>query len=336
MFRRLHNQVQLGFEIRPFTPLLIKSGRVSFDPTRPDMDFVRSTTVFGEVPYLPGSSLKGVIRSYGERIFRSLSLIDCDITVRNKACFPKSSDDRKMDVEKKYQRHCYACRTFGSTEMAGRLTLTDAYPWPVDASKDDIENVVYNIDENVPTESRMNVRIDRRTGTSAGAALFEAEVVTGGAFYGEINLTNYQLWQLALLGLIFRDINSGLLRLGGAKTRGLGRVGISINRLEFHQYGELTAAGKGLKGVGCLDEKTARLYGLTGEDYLEIPTGIIQDKDDSVPGVLEVYKAGRGKYGEHDEPIEPDNVWQSLARQLIHGKCWKEFLKSGGNYAKSE
>jgi CRISPR-associated protein Csm3 len=334
MFKILHNQARLGFEINPITPLLIKSGRVSFNPTRPDMEFVRSVTVFGEVPYLPGSSLKGLMRSYGERILRSISLINCDITLKNKACFNGGTYDRKMDVTKKYKHHCYACRTFGSTEVAGRLTLTDAYPWPVSASTEQIEDVVVNIEKHVPTANRTNVRIDRRTGTSAGSALFEAEVVSGGTFYGEANLTNYQLWQLALLGLIIRDINSGLLRLGSAKARGLGRIKITINNIEFQQYGVLSSSGQELRGIGCLDQETVNHYGLAESDLIKMPDAMIENEKESVPGLLAVYQAPSKSNSIQNRTA--DDIWQDIARTIINNQCWKEFLKSGGYDANSQ
>lgn len=59
----------LRFTIRPDGPILVKAGESSgVDPTLPDMRFVRSQ---GQI-YIPGPSLKGVVRAQAERICRSL------------------------------------------------------------------------------------------------------------------------------------------------------------------------------------------------------------------------------------------------------------------------
>ena len=59
----------LRFTITPDGPILIKAGESSgVDPTLPDMRFVRSQSSI----YIPGPSLKGVVRAQAERICRSL------------------------------------------------------------------------------------------------------------------------------------------------------------------------------------------------------------------------------------------------------------------------
>jgi CRISPR/Cas system CSM-associated protein Csm3 (group 7 of RAMP superfamily) len=59
----------LRFTIAPDGPILVKAGESSgVDPTLPDMRFVRSQ---GQI-YIPGPSLKGVVRAQAERICRSL------------------------------------------------------------------------------------------------------------------------------------------------------------------------------------------------------------------------------------------------------------------------
>ena len=322
MFKKLYNQFRLVFSLEPVTGLLIKSGRVSFNPTRPDMDFVRTQTVYGDVPYLPGSSLKGVIRSHAERILRTLSLIDCDIT-GDRICFPQ---ERARDIvpAERYREHCYACRTFGSTSLAGRLRLGDAYPWTVGAPSEEIKEVASDIEKHVPTEVRTNVRIDRRKGTAAGGGLFEAEVVSGGMFHGEITLVNYQLWQLTLLGLVIRDLNNGTQRLGAAKARGLGRVKITVDRFELRQYGPLASVGeeKALKGVGSLSSEVEN-YDFIPHDSITLPQGAAENRDESLPGLVEFFESsGR-----------PHDSWEQLIRELAKSDHWRALLKRGENNA---
>jgi CRISPR/Cas system CSM-associated protein Csm3 (group 7 of RAMP superfamily) len=59
----------LEFTITPNGPILVKAGESSgVDPTLPDMRFVRSQNAI----YIPGPSIKGVVRAQAERICRSL------------------------------------------------------------------------------------------------------------------------------------------------------------------------------------------------------------------------------------------------------------------------
>ncbi len=71
MLKKMVNNAVVSLEIVPIDPMLIKSGQASISGA--NMSFVRSYH-FGEreEPFIPGSSLKGMIRSYAEKICRSL------------------------------------------------------------------------------------------------------------------------------------------------------------------------------------------------------------------------------------------------------------------------
>lgn len=67
----------LRFTITPDGPILVKAGESSgVDPTLPDMRFVRSQSSI----YIPGPSLKGVVRAQVERICRSMDSSDIQQT----------------------------------------------------------------------------------------------------------------------------------------------------------------------------------------------------------------------------------------------------------------
>ncbi len=305
MFKQIYNRVRIGFVVEPVTPVLIRSGGSSLDPNRPDMEFVRVKTVFGEAPYLPGSSLKGVIRSHAERILRSIGYHCCEVG---------------RDVCKKEQKeNCFACRIFGSMSTASRMRISDAYPWPMGATQEQVRDMVVNIDKYVPTESRTSVRIDRRKGTAAGTALFEAEAVTGGSFCGEFTLTNYQLWQLALIALVIRDIDAGFQRIGSSKSRGFGRVTVSVSSFEIHQYGPLVSGGRQLCGTGILDEQTRSKYGLIGDDAVAINGITTTLAEESIPGLMEVLKSGKGANTE----------WPQMIELILQSSHWQRLLAGG-------
>ena len=70
MPKKLLNECSFDLEIVPQGPILIKSGSQSI--SGPDMCFVKTFRNNGYEPYLPGSSLKGVLRSHAERIVNTI------------------------------------------------------------------------------------------------------------------------------------------------------------------------------------------------------------------------------------------------------------------------
>jgi len=308
MFKVLYNQARMDICIEPVTPILIKTGREAFDPTRPDNEFVRTSMDFGEVPYLPGSSLRGVIRSHAERILRTLRLerSECDITQRGKACTERSG--RRNGEKFPYKKHCFACRTFGSTELASRTRFTDAYPWPLTADREAMQQAAGEI----ILESRTSNKIDRRRGVAARGALFTAEVVSSGSFHSEVTLRNYQLWQIALLALVLRDINAGHQRLGASKSRGLGKVKIAITDFQIQQLGCLTDGGNKLMGIGCADR--AEDYDLIPEDYIEAPEYLKSQSEYLISTCF-------------TPAADPDECWKNMALKLVNSNNWKNLLK---------
>ena len=62
MHKQLVNEASFRFVIEPDGPILIKAGESGADPTRPDMEFVRTRWPGSKEPdvYLPGSSLNSV------------------------------------------------------------------------------------------------------------------------------------------------------------------------------------------------------------------------------------------------------------------------------------
>ena len=66
MLKRLLNQCTVRLRLETLEPLLVKSGSAVVHG--PDMAFVRTNRNGHFEPFLPGSSLKGVLRSHTERI----------------------------------------------------------------------------------------------------------------------------------------------------------------------------------------------------------------------------------------------------------------------------
>ena len=68
------------------------------------------------------------------------------------------------------------------------------------------------------TEQRNGVGIDRLLGSVSGGALFDQEVVVGGRFDGQVAFRNVQLYQLALLLLVLRDLDEGFVQIGSGTS----------------------------------------------------------------------------------------------------------------------
>jgi CRISPR-associated protein Csm3 len=258
MHGRLYNELSLEIAIMPQTPLLIKSGqKASIDPALPDMQFVRTRRRLpngevSEVVYIPGSSLRGVVRAHAERLLRTLDEKHaCYVVEAKKFCLrQKGLKEDKEPADRLYRESCYACKLFGNTGVASRVQMSDLHP-AVDPLR----------------ESRFGVAIDRITGAVA-VGPFDLEVVTDARFEGRIVLRNFTVGQLGLLGAALLDIADGLVALGHAKSRGLGRVCIEFTRAEFRFC--QPADGK-ILGVGELaDGGVKKAYDLPDNDTLPV------------------------------------------------------------------
>lgn len=236
MHKRILNELTLTLDIAPHdAPLLIKSGReAGADPTLLDMNFVRTAhpQTGKRVVFLPGSSLKGTLRSYIERVARSVK----PEAGRDWCCNPFAKDscgetwgERKgITPAARYAGSCVACRTFGQTRLGSHLLMSDAYPQG--------EPVL---------EQRDGVAIDRISGAVA-AGPFNLEVVARGVFRATLILRNFQLWQVGLLAVALRDLGDGMVPIGFGKSKGFGRVNLAYceARVSYPGQWEARHAGK--------------------------------------------------------------------------------------------
>ena len=315
MHKQLINQSKIMVDISPVTPLLIKSGIESADPSLPDMNFVRTHhPEYGEIVYIPGSSFKGILRSYTEKILRTLEIPCCNPassakfdgmskggcgngrTDRDEEKMPKNTE---LNAGARIYRDwsCFACKIYGSTSLSSRLKCVDGYP----------------TDGDFRTEKRTGVAIDRVLGSAVGGALFDQEVVTSGIFRCEIFLSNFQLWQLGLVGLVLRDLDEGYVQMGFAKSRGLGRVKADIHSVEITCTKRPPAGFEGLLyGVGVFND-LADLYGFLKKDA--VPT-----QKQPVRGFRTVYCW---------DGNEAKNIFEGIIGKDTETEVWKAFLDEG-------
>lgn len=182
--------------------------------------------------FIPGSSLKGVVRAAGEGLLRGFAVAHhaetwrfaCDPLVRG--CLDMAQDEGLIPehmgdaddipalerVERAHRRierfACLACRTFGAPGLASHLRFEDAFP--VDSAW---------------VQVRDGVAIDRDLGRVHGSQKYDYEVIEPGAVF-ELRVAGINLedWQLGLLLAALDLLFDGTVRIGGFGSRGLGRV----------------------------------------------------------------------------------------------------------------
>jgi len=257
MHKVKYNGLMVRFTITPRSPLLIKAGGLSPDPSLPDMQFVRTHhATKGDTIYIPGTSLKGVVRGYVESVLRTLRGEEgaCNPLEKGRRCSdrlkPRGGSEAPASHEI-YRRSCRACQIFGSTLLRGRIRFFDAYP-----------------DGEPATETRYGVAISRLS-QAVAVGPFQTEVVVSASFKGQMAMENFEIIHLGLLAAAFKAMDAGSIRVGFGKNRGYGEVSIQVERADF-----TFARPPPLKevwGVGMLATPEERkLYGLPEEDLLQV------------------------------------------------------------------
>lgn len=162
-------------------------------------------------PYIPGSSVKGRVRAYAERLMRTAGLQVCSPPVPDQMC-PHTD----IDGEDEY---CPACCIFGSPWVSSRVHFSNFY------LADDNDFIL---------QTRQGIGVGRTLGTVVEEKLYYWEAVGSAtkseplSFNGEISGTGERSeigWILAA----FRMMSS----IGGQKARGMGRVRAKIGRVLF-------------------------------------------------------------------------------------------------------
>ena len=182
-------------------------------------------------PVLPGSSLKGKLRSTCETLAHALRLSAC--MLNHDASGVQCTSDVKYyrEVREDYQKAlkkglgdrlqwiddntCDVCKLFGSPVQAGRL-------WVSDGALTEWASVV---------QVRDGVVIDRDSQTAVDGLKYDYEVVPPGSrFEICVDLENPTDQDMALLGAALFEWHAGS-SIGGFTSRGLGRFHLGDIRL---------------------------------------------------------------------------------------------------------
>jgi len=222
-----------------------------------------------QMPYIPGSSFKGALRSTVEKIVPGLpglstcALIDLNDdeikalennsqaikrtcpTVRQSQVARRRRDepDKAPEIEKETLAElCDTCLLFGSPFAAARLNVKDLY-----MPKEEWSGVL---------QIRDGVAIDRDSEKARDRLKYDFEVVPASAtFVLEIMLENATKKDLQLVCVGLSEFVHGFGALGGKRSRGLGLA--ELQKLQVSAF-ELDVEGVDEKEVG-VDERRQRL-----------------------------------------------------------------------------
>ncbi len=235
-FERFESRTIVNATLKMHTALSVGS-RSSLEPTGTDLPVMKDPK---GVPFIPGSSIKGVIRSQMERVLRSLDrkvtpLNACDpfgnpcVSNDDKDDFVKGLKDvpdenREQDLSQKiWDKSCTVCRLFGSPWLASRFAFRDARL----ANSPELMQI---------TEIRDGVGIDRDRGAAKEGLKYDFEVVSPDAQFDIFIIAeNVESWEIGLLLAVLRPWQEGYMPIGGKSTRGpgWGKLGdLSIKRVE--------------------------------------------------------------------------------------------------------
>lgn len=191
--------VFVEFSLEAVSGLRVGAGRRPADST--DAPLLRDPA---GLPWIPGSSLKGVLRSAAERFLRARRDDGaCDVLSKDKRCLGRVDDPNPKDLE----QLCWTCSLFGNPARASRVLVEDLHC------------------ETRRTIIRDGIAIDRAELKQAGGLKYEYEVVPPGAgFMGRIRLDDPQPGDIGLVLAMLDLLDQGMVTVGGGASRGLGRV----------------------------------------------------------------------------------------------------------------
>lgn len=206
-------------------------------------------------PYIPGSSMKGVLRSHLERMSQNETLADhgatscllyapetdkngdtrVDWTPTAPDCpTPGWVDDGKDSTsatEADFASLCPTCTLFGSPILAGKIRVPDL----------EVDEATYG----GGVEIRDGVGIDRDRGRAVDKVKFDYEVIPSDTVFDfQLSVDSPDTVELGLIAVAIREMQRGYLAVGGKTTRGMGHCtleSVAIEDTAFNNTEQLSA-----------------------------------------------------------------------------------------------
>lgn len=190
----------VGLELEAVTGIRVGAGRATAAEAT-DAPLLRDPR---NRPLIPGSSLKGSLRSAAERLLRPLGAsLACDVVADRCLARIRGREPTSEELESL----CVLCRLFGNPYLGGRLILEDL------------------VAEDERTIVRDGVAIDRRELKQAQGLKYDYEVTPPGSrFRGRVRIDDPEAHETGLVLALLDLADQGLVTLGGGASRGLGRL----------------------------------------------------------------------------------------------------------------
>ena len=177
-------------------------------------------------PYIPGSSIKGALRSLAEALARASGLNVCNIfDAKNNPCvkavkiFKEKGREQSIGSEAlSFEGPCIVCRIFGNQELASHLVVYDALP----------------VKGKTRVFQRTRVGIDRFRGASYQGALFTYEYIPRNYKWSfKLEIYNIDIdggsQEAQLLKGLLKHLYTHGLPVGGMKSTGHGVLKLDPN-----------------------------------------------------------------------------------------------------------
>ena len=221
LFDKFENKYILKGTLVALDPIHIgSSSKNTLDPVDVDSAVLKDSRGY---PVIPGSSVKGVVRSWFESVLRGAGVFACDVLDNKNCCTAKEEEKRKdcKDLREKaemaYKDSCEVCRLFGGREFAGKLKFKDSY-----------------LIGEPSFEFRDGVGIDRETGAVRGHAKYDFEIISKDSeFSFYLTAENLDEKQKKYFEFIVEALKNGELSVGGKTSRGLGRFAVKDINIEI-------------------------------------------------------------------------------------------------------
>jgi CRISPR/Cas system CSM-associated protein Csm3 (group 7 of RAMP superfamily) len=231
--------------------------------------------------FLPGASLRGVIRSQAERIARTLANLKANSEeeflercaasdpfatragkgIQSSAARIRASENYN-ELRTDENNFDLAEQLFGSVEWGSRLSVEDA-PKLSDAGRKKLDFVA----------------IDRFTGGAAEGAKFDAEALWKPVFKCKLHLESPEAWEIGWLLYTLRDLADGRVTVGAGGRKGFGRTSIGQLTVTLGYTYPKAAPFSGVSETGdgfYIEAPT------TIENLKEVPTELLQPYDDKI------------------------------------------------------
>ena len=216
-FDRLDNRYRFEATTVAETALRVGAGK-QLDITATDLPVLRDAR---GLPYLPGSSLKGVLRAGLSAVLAGFDpALACDPATA--PCLGERRRKTSIALSDVLAESCVVCGLFGSVHLAGRVFVHDA---PLVGALVDRPSLA--------AEVRDGVGLDRDLGTAAQGVKYDIERVPAGARFGlAVTIENVDRGRLALVLDALDRLGRGDFLVGGSTRRGLGRLRLVDPRLD--------------------------------------------------------------------------------------------------------